>query len=78
MRVIYLDDLRKRNINYHQAHIYKMERLGRFPRSFQLTEGGRRCWDEADVDAWMEQRKATPKVDTRHQPKRRRLRVVGG
>jgi prophage regulatory protein len=37
--------------------IYEMERRGEFPRRFSLT---RRCvvWDLAEVEAWLEARKA--------------------
>ena len=44
--------------------IYKLERRGEFPAHFMLTP---RCaaWDEAEVNAWIEARRAAPaKLDT--------------
>lgn len=43
-----------------ETTIYEMERRGEFPRRFNLTP---RCvvWDLAEVEAWIEQRKQTPR-----------------
>lgn len=43
-----------------ETTIYEMERRGEFPRRFNLTS---RCvvWDLAEVDAWIEERKQTPR-----------------
>lgn len=42
--------------------IYEMERCGEFPRRFNLTP---RCvvWDLAEVEAWIEERKQTPRAN---------------
>jgi prophage regulatory protein len=42
--------------------IYEMERRGEFPRRFNLTP---RCvvWDLAEVEAWIEERKQTPRAN---------------
>lgn len=39
--------------------IYNLEKRGEFPQHFMLTP---RCaaWDEASIDAWMENRRASP------------------
>ncbi len=39
--------------------IYNMEKCGKFPPHFMLTP---RCaaWDEAEVNAWLDARKASP------------------
>ncbi|MCY1528879.1 Prophage CP4-57 regulatory protein (AlpA) [compost metagenome] len=43
-----------------ETTIYEMERRGEFPRRFHLTP---RCvvWDLAEVEAWVEERKQTPR-----------------
>lgn len=43
-----------------ETTIYEMERRGDFPRRFNLTP---RCvvWDLAEVEAWIEERKQTPR-----------------
>jgi len=43
-----------------ETTIYEMERRGEFPRRFNLTA---RCvvWDLAEVEAWIEVRKQTPR-----------------
>ena len=43
-----------------ETTIYEMERRGEFPRRFNLTP---RCvvWDLAEVEAWIEERKQTPR-----------------
>ncbi|WP_374727715.1 helix-turn-helix transcriptional regulator [Herbaspirillum frisingense] len=44
-----------------ETTIYEMERRGEFPRRFNLTP---RCvvWDLAEVEAWIEDRKQTPRA----------------
>lgn len=44
-----------------KTSIYNLERVGDFPAHFMLTP---RCaaWDEAEVDAWLEGRRAAPAV----------------
>ncbi|MDJ1163946.1 AlpA family phage regulatory protein [Burkholderia gladioli pv. gladioli] len=46
-----------------ETTIYEMEHRGEFPRRFNLTP---RCvvWDLAEVEAWIEQRKQTPRAGT--------------
>ncbi|MHB9784412.1 helix-turn-helix transcriptional regulator [Stenotrophomonas maltophilia] len=43
-----------------ETTIYEMERRGEFPRRFNLTP---RCvvWDLVEVEAWIEERKQTPR-----------------
>jgi prophage regulatory protein len=43
-----------------ETTVYELERRGEFPRRFNLTP---RCvvWDLAEVEAWIEQRKQTPR-----------------
>lgn len=45
-----------------ETTIYEMERRGEFPRRFNLTP---RCvvWDLAEVEAWIEERKQTPRAN---------------
>ncbi|MGA0601266.1 helix-turn-helix transcriptional regulator [Caulobacter sp. KR2-114] len=55
-RTIRRDELRKL-VPLSNTTIYEMERCGEFPRRFALTQ---RCvaWDLAEVEAWLEARKA--------------------
>ena len=45
-----------------RTHLYELERAGDFPAHFMLSP---RCavWDEAAVDAWMEQRAASHSIN---------------
>jgi prophage regulatory protein len=55
-RLIRRADLR-RKVPLSDSHIYELEKAGKFPARIQLTP---RCvaWDEAEVDSWIEARKA--------------------
>jgi len=61
-----------------ETTIYEMERRGEFPRRFNLTP---RCvvWDLAEVEAWVEERKQTPRTSISkpdvHQRKTRPVRA---
>ena len=57
-------DILRRKVPLSDSHIYELEKAGKFPARIQLTP---RCvaWDEAEIDAWIEERKAeaeTPKA----------------
>ncbi len=56
-RTIRRDELRKM-VPLSDSTIYNMEREGQFPKRFNLTA---RCvvWDLAEVEAWIQQRRAT-------------------
>jgi prophage regulatory protein len=45
--------------------IYEMEQRGEFPRRFPLSP---RCivWDVAEIEAWLERRRATPVARAQH------------
>jgi prophage regulatory protein len=49
-------DLVARGIKYTHEHIARLVKQGKFPPPFQLTPGGRLVWDEAVINAWLEQR----------------------
>lgn len=51
--------------------IYEMEQRGEFPRRFALSP---RCivWDLAEVQAWLESRRATPVERAKHPDVRQR------
>lgn len=61
-----------------ETTIYEMERRGEFPRRFNLTP---RCvvWDLAEVEAWVDERKQTPRGSSSkpdvHQRKTRPVRA---
>ena len=57
MKILCYENLRERGIPYSADHIRRLEKSGQFPRSFSLG-GGRKAWDEADIDAWLKSRKA--------------------
>lgn len=61
MKVILFKDLRsEKGIIYQMKHIDRLMAKGAFPRSFFLSER-KQAWDEADIDAWLAERKAGPK-----------------
>ncbi|WP_072249510.1 helix-turn-helix transcriptional regulator [Chelatococcus sambhunathii] len=51
--------------------IYEMEQRGEFPRRFALSP---RCivWDLAEVQAWLESRRASPVIRAKHPDVRQR------
>ena len=55
-RLLHLPQLRERGIEYHRAHLGRLERAGQFPRRVELMPGGRVAWLESDVDRWIEER----------------------
>lgn len=57
MRVIARIDLpEKKGIHYSDTHLRRLERAGKFPKSFSLVKGGRRSYDEDEIDAHLRQR----------------------
>jgi prophage regulatory protein len=45
-------------LEYHPEHLMRLAREGRFPKPLKATAGGRCRWDAADIEAWVEERKA--------------------
>jgi Prophage CP4-57 regulatory protein (AlpA) len=68
MRVLTFADLRAIGIRYSREHPNVLISEQKFPGSFQLSEGGRVVWDEADIDAWLQERRNAAKVNTRVAP----------
>jgi len=59
MRVFLRGDLRKLNILFSNQHLIRLEKAGKFPKRFALTEGGNRiAWVAAEVESWLKQRAA--------------------
>jgi prophage regulatory protein len=55
-RFLRLREVRERTA-LSRAQIYKLMRLGRFPRQIPMTDDGRAvCWYEPDVVRWQEER----------------------
>jgi prophage regulatory protein len=50
-----LDELK--GIRYSRAHLWKLERKGKFPRRIALGENAI-AWDEEEIDAYLEAKKA--------------------
>ena len=49
-----------KKLNLHPGSLSRMVREGRFPRPFKLTDSdqGEKRYDEDEVEAWLEERKA--------------------
>jgi predicted DNA-binding transcriptional regulator AlpA len=56
MKVLSQRDLRSKGITWSREHTRRMWEAGRFPRPFKLNDRGWNVWDEAVVDAWLEER----------------------
>jgi prophage regulatory protein len=54
MRLLPFEDLkRKKGIPYARAHIWRLEREGKFPKHLRLGKGGRNAWVEDEIDAYV-------------------------
>jgi prophage regulatory protein len=63
MRILSFDDLRsEKGIPYSKVHLWRLERLGKFPKRVQLGES-RHGWLESEIDDWLLERMATRNVD---------------
>jgi predicted DNA-binding transcriptional regulator AlpA len=56
MRVLTQRDLATKGITWSREHTRRMWTAGRFPKPFKLHDRGWNVWDEAEVDAWLEER----------------------
>jgi prophage regulatory protein len=64
-RLLRLPEVRDRT-GLCRTHIYSMSKAGKFPP--QITLGGRaKAWAESEVNAWIEERKASAKAGTQGQ-----------
>jgi prophage regulatory protein len=53
----------EKGIGYTADHLLRLEKAGRFPKSFQMGPG-RVVYDEAEIDEWLEARKRESRVDS--------------
>jgi predicted DNA-binding transcriptional regulator AlpA len=53
-------DLKPKGIDYSKIHVWRLIKLGRFPRPMKLTDspGARNYWDEREIDDFLASRKA--------------------
>jgi len=57
MRLLPFEDLKpKKGIPYSRAHIWRLERAGKFPKHLRLGAGGRNAWVEDEIDAYVAQK----------------------
>ena len=64
-RLLRLPEVRDRT-GLCRTHIYSMAKAGEFPA--QITLGGRaKAWAESEVNAWIEERKASARAGTQGQ-----------
>ena len=62
MRVLsYVQLLPLKGIGYSRDHVRRMAKAGQFPTPISLSTS-RIAWDEAEIDAWLEQRAAMRSV----------------
>ena len=52
-------------VPYSSSHIWRLERLGLFPRRIRL-EGNRVAWLQSEVNGWVEAKLAARNSDSRH------------
>jgi len=57
MKVISFEDLKLKGISYSRSHLWRLEKVGRFPKRIALSVG-RSGWLEHEVDAWLIAEKA--------------------
>jgi prophage regulatory protein len=55
LRILDRKALRAKGVPFSNVHLLRLEKAGKFPRRFSLTEN-RIAWLETDVDAWIEER----------------------
>lgn len=55
MKILSYRDLASRGIPYSKAHLWRLERAGKFPKRVSLTP---RCygWPEHEIDAWLKEK----------------------
>jgi prophage regulatory protein len=56
MTILSYRDLRARGIPYTRVHLRRLWEKGKFPRPFQLVDGGRLCWTAEQLDAHVQTR----------------------
>jgi prophage regulatory protein len=56
MTILSYRDLRARGIPYSKVHLRRLWEAGKFPRPFQLTEKGRLCWSDEQINAHVQAR----------------------
>jgi prophage regulatory protein len=53
MKLLSYDDLRPvKGIHYSKVQIWRLEKLGKFPKRIEIGPG-RRAWAEQEIDAWI-------------------------
>ena len=56
MKLLTYDDLKPvKGIQYSKVQIWRLEKLGKFPKRIELGPG-RRAWAEHEIDAWIASR----------------------
>jgi prophage regulatory protein len=52
----------------HQSTRWRLEKQGKFPRSFKIGDpdaiNGRKAWSKAEIMAWLDRRMAARNTDT--------------
>jgi prophage regulatory protein len=56
MKLLSYDDLKPaKGIQYSKVQIWRLEKLGKFPKRIEIGPG-RRAWAEHEIDAWIASR----------------------
>lgn len=55
LRILDRKALREKGVPFSNVHLLRLEKAGKFPRRFSLTEN-RVGWLEGDIDGWIEER----------------------
>jgi prophage regulatory protein len=54
-KLIFPTDLRSRGVPYSRPHLWRLEKIGKFPRRVPVG-ASRYAYVEAEIDAWIEAR----------------------
>jgi predicted DNA-binding transcriptional regulator AlpA len=52
MKILDYEDLKARGIKYSKPHLWRLWRVGKFPKPIKLS-ATRNAWTEQDIDDWM-------------------------
>jgi len=59
LKLLSLDDLRTKGINFHRTHLHRLIKAKKFPRPVKVGEN-KNAWVESEVDSYI-----TGKIDAR-------------
>jgi len=58
LKLLSLDDLRTKGINFHRAHLHRLIKAKKFPRPVKVGEN-KNAWVETEIDSYIADKIAT-------------------